>query len=98
MREDDVIIDYQSGAMAGVNSAIGTCQIIVIVAATFDQLTFAWPYDPTRTPLPDKTAIGSVAPDTVLVGVTFPASGYPIRGVKSYKLAGGTIIVEHRKN
>ena len=91
------IIDYQNGAMATANQAGDFCTIDVIANATFSELTFAWNYDTARTPLPDRTAIGTVAPDTVTSGVTFTATQI-IYGVKSYKLATGTIIARHRKN
>lgn len=100
---EPVIVDFQNGAMTGVNTAIDQCEIYVVADATFDALTFRDNYDQTRlikgppgSGISDET-IGAVAPDTVVVGVTWPATTW-IKGVKSYDLATGTIIAYHKKN
>lgn len=101
---EPVVVDFQNGAMAGPNSAIDQCEIQVIAAATFTELTFRNNYDETRVVKPSNPgtgpgeAIGSVAPDPVVVGISWPATQTLIKGVKSYQLASGTIIVYHKKN
>lgn len=94
------IIDFQSGAMSGVNSAIDHCTIYVLEAATFTTLTFKNNYDQTRVPHvkgQPATAIGAVAPDTVPNTTSFAPTTI-IYGVKSYRLLSGSMYAMHYKN
>lgn len=100
MDSGEPIVDFQSGAMDGVNRAVDHCTIQVIDEATFTVLTFRNGYDPTRrhsTGNNPAQAVGSVASESVSDSISFPST-IEIKGVKSYQLATGTIIAYHYKN
>lgn len=83
--------------MSGVNRAVDHCTINVLFASTFTVLTFRNNYNPTRTSPQWVGALGAMPSDAVDSGITFPATTI-IEGVKSYQLAGGTIVAYHYKN
>lgn len=95
MDTGEPIIDFQDGAMATANSAVDHCTVYVVEDATFDTLTFRNNYNKDR--VVNGAAIGTVATETVTTGVVFAAQT-EIKGVKSYKLATGSMIAYHYKN
>jgi hypothetical protein len=97
MDEGEPIVDFQIGAMSGPNRAVDHCTIEVLFASTFTVLTFRNNYNQTRVSPHWSGPLGVMPPDIIDGSVSFPATTV-IRGVKSYQLAGGTIIAYHYKN